>query len=166
MFSSCARRRTALRRAPSSRPGSTVVAARGRPCSSRRGRSRWATPSCAARSTGGSGRWSTTRAAGSARPNRRRQWQSSGSAACPGPAPTGAGLAEREGVDIRIYAVIYEAVNDGRYALEGLLEPTFHEKVLGRAEVRQVFAVSGIGQVAGCAVTDGKIVRGAKARLL
>src|SRR5438132_552332 len=55
---------------------------------------------------------------------------------------------------------------DVRDALEGLLEPTFHEKVLGRAEVRQVFAVSGIGQVAGCAVTDGKIIRGAKARLL
>ncbi len=82
------------------------------------------------------------------------------------PEPKAAGLAEREGVDIRLYTVIYEAVNDVRDALEGLLEPTFHEKVLGRAEVRQVFAVSGIGQVAGCAVTDGKIVRGAKARLL
>src|SRR3989454_1528854 len=82
------------------------------------------------------------------------------------PEPKAGALAEREGVDIRLYTVIYEAVNDVRDALEGLLEPTFHEKVLGRAEVRQVFAVSGIGQVAGCAVSDGKIVRSAKARLL
>ena len=69
-------------------------------------------------------------------------------------------------MDIRLYTVIYEAVNDVRDALEGLLEPAFHEKVLGRAEVRQVFTVSGIGQIAGCAVSDGKILRGAKARLL
>jgi translation initiation factor IF-2 len=82
------------------------------------------------------------------------------------PEPKAAALAEREGVDIRLYTVIYEALNDVRDALEGLLEPALHEKVLGRAEVRQVFAVSGIGQVAGCAVTDGKILRGAKARLL
>src|SRR5881296_3721275 len=82
------------------------------------------------------------------------------------PEPKAAALAEREGVDIRLYTIIYEAVNDVRDALEGLLEPTLLEKVLGRAEVRQTFAVSGIGQVAGCAVSDGKIVRGAKARLL
>jgi translation initiation factor IF-2 len=82
------------------------------------------------------------------------------------PEPKAAALAEREGVDIRLYTIIYEALNDVRDALEGLLEPTLHEKVLGRAEVRQVFNVSGIGQVAGCAVVDGKIVRGAKGRLL
>jgi translation initiation factor IF-2 len=82
------------------------------------------------------------------------------------PEPKAAALAEREGVDIRLYTIIYEALNDVRDALEGMLEPTLHEKTLGRAEVRQVFAVSGIGQVAGCAVVDGKIVRGAKARLL
>jgi translation initiation factor IF-2 len=82
------------------------------------------------------------------------------------PEPKAAALAEREGVDIRPYTIIYEALNDVRDALEGMLEPTLHEKTLGRAEVRQVFAVSGIGQVAGCAVVDGKIVRGAKARLL
>jgi translation initiation factor IF-2 len=82
------------------------------------------------------------------------------------PEPKAGALAEREGVDIRLYTVIYEAVNDVRDALEGLLEPTLHEKVLGRAEVRQTFAVSGVGQVAGCFVADGKIVRGAKARLL
>jgi translation initiation factor IF-2 len=82
------------------------------------------------------------------------------------PEPKAAALAEREGVDIRLYTVIYEALNDVRDALEGLLEPTLQEKVLGRADVRQTFVVSGIGQVAGCFVTDGKIVRGAKARLV
>jgi translation initiation factor IF-2 len=82
------------------------------------------------------------------------------------PEPKGAALAEREGVDIRLYTIIYEAINDVRDALEGLLEPTFQEKVLGRAEVRQVFTISGVGPVAGCFVTDGKVVRGAKARLL
>jgi translation initiation factor IF-2 len=82
------------------------------------------------------------------------------------PEPKAAALAEREGVDIRLYTIIYEALNDVRDALEGLLEPTLQEKVLGRAEVRQTFVVSGIGQVAGCFVTDGKIVRGAKGRLL
>jgi translation initiation factor IF-2 len=82
------------------------------------------------------------------------------------PEPKAAALAEREGVDIRLYTVIYEAVNDVRDALEGLLEPTLREKILGRAEVRQTFAVSGVGTVAGCFVIDGRIVRGAKARLL
>jgi translation initiation factor IF-2 len=82
------------------------------------------------------------------------------------PEPKAAALAEREGVDIRSYSIIYEAVNDVRDALEGLLEPTFQEKVLGRAEVRQVFGVSGAGTIAGSFVTDGKIVRGSRARLL
>ncbi|HLY37529.1 MAG TPA: translation initiation factor IF-2 [Candidatus Binatia bacterium] len=82
------------------------------------------------------------------------------------PEPKAAALAEREGVDVRLYTIIYEALNDVRDALEGLLEPTLQEKVLGRVEVRQVFAVSGIGTVAGCFVVDGKIPRGAKARLL
>src|SRR5262249_60076348 len=62
--------------------------------------------------------------------------------------------------------VIYDALNDLRDALEGLLEPSLQEKVLGRAEVRQTFTVSGQGVIAGCFVVDGKLVRGAKARLL
>jgi translation initiation factor IF-2 len=82
------------------------------------------------------------------------------------PEPKAAALAEREGVDNRLYTIIYEAVNDVRDALEGLLEPTLQEKVLGRAEVRQTFAISGSGTIAGCFVTDGKIVRGARVRLL
>jgi translation initiation factor IF-2 len=82
------------------------------------------------------------------------------------PEPKAAALAEREGIDIRLYTVIYDALNDLRDALEGLLEPSLQEKVLGRAEVRQTFAVTGQGVIAGCFVTDGKLVRGGKARLL
>ena len=68
-------------------------------------------------------------------------------------------VAEKEGVDIRLYNVIYEAIEDVRKALEGLLEPTLKEKTLGRAEVRQVFPISRIGTVAGCYVLDGFISR-------
>jgi translation initiation factor IF-2 len=75
-------------------------------------------------------------------------------------------LAEREGVEVRLYNIIYEVIEDVRAALEGLLEPTYKEKPLGRAEVRQVFTVSRIGLVAGCMVTEGKVVRGAHARLV
>ena len=82
------------------------------------------------------------------------------------PEPKAAALSEREGVDVRLYTIIYEALNEVREALEGLLEPTLHEKILGRVEVRQVFTISGIGPVAGCYVLDGKIIRGARARLL
>lgn len=75
-------------------------------------------------------------------------------------------LAEREGVEIRLYSIIYEVIEDIRAALEGLLEPTYKEKPLGRAEVRQVFTISRLGLVAGCLVTEGRVVRGAHARLL
>lgn len=67
--------------------------------------------------------------------------------------------AEKEGVDIRLYDVIYEAIEDVKKALEGLLEPTLKEKVLGHAEVRQLFQISRIGTVAGCYVLDGFISR-------
>ncbi|MEJ2695308.1 MAG: translation initiation factor IF-2 [Candidatus Sulfobium sp.] len=67
--------------------------------------------------------------------------------------------AEKEGVDIRLYNVIYEAIEDVKKALEGLLEPTLKEKVLGRAEVRQLFPVSRLGTIAGSYVTDGYISR-------
>jgi len=75
------------------------------------------------------------------------------------PEAKAAALAEREGVDIRTYSVIYEALDDIKAAMEGLLEPTFKERVLGRAEVRQVFMIPKVGAVAGCYVTDGMIVR-------
>ncbi len=75
------------------------------------------------------------------------------------PEAKAAALAEHEGVDIRAYSIIYEALNDIRAAMEGLLEPTLKERVLGRAEVRKVFMIPKAGAVAGCYVTDGTIVR-------
>jgi len=75
-------------------------------------------------------------------------------------------LAEKEGVDIRLYSIIYNAVDDVKKAMEGLLSPIFKEKYLGRAEVREVFSVPKIGNVAGCYVQDGKVVRNAQVRLL
>lgn len=68
-------------------------------------------------------------------------------------------VAEKEGVDVRLYNVIYEAIEDVKKALEGMLEPTLREKTLGRAEVRQIFPISRIGTVAGCYVQDGYISR-------
>ncbi len=75
-------------------------------------------------------------------------------------------LAEKERVDIRSYSVIYDAVSDIQKALEGLLQPTFQEKILGRAEVRATFNIPKVGTVAGSYVIDGKIVRGGKIRLI
>ena len=75
-------------------------------------------------------------------------------------------LAEAEKVDIRLYSVIYDAVNDIRDAMEGLLAPTLKEKELGRVEVRETFHVSRVGTIAGCYVLDGKIVRNAQTRLV
>lgn len=75
-------------------------------------------------------------------------------------------IAEREGVEIRLYNIIYEVIADIRAALEGMLEPTYKEKPLGRAEVRQAFSVSRLGVVAGSLVTEGKVIRGAHARLI
>ncbi len=76
------------------------------------------------------------------------------------------GLAEREGVDIRLYNVIYDAVEDVKKAMEGLLEPTLREKYLGRAEIRETFSVPKVGMVAGCYVQDGKLFRNSQVRLL
>ncbi len=77
-----------------------------------------------------------------------------------------ASLAEKEGVDIRLYSIIYDAVEDVKKAMEGLLEPIFKEKYLGRAEIREVFSVPKVGNVAGCYVQDGKMLRNAQVRLL
>ena len=82
------------------------------------------------------------------------------------PAPKAARFAELEGVDIRLYKIIYEAVDDIKNAMEGLLEPTLIEEDLGRAEVREAFNVSKVGTIAGCYVVSGKIQRNAHARLL
>ena len=74
--------------------------------------------------------------------------------------------AEREGVEIKLYRVIYDAVNDVRSALEGLLRPEEREVVLGEAEVRETFKVSRVGTVAGCYVRSGTISRQAKVRVV
>ena len=75
-------------------------------------------------------------------------------------------LAEAEEVDVRLYSVIYTAIDDVKKALEGMLEPVFAERVTGRAEVRQVFNVTKVGFIAGCLVISGKITRGSDVRLI
>lgn len=74
-------------------------------------------------------------------------------------------LAETEGVDIRMYAIIYRISEDIEKALKGMLKPEIVEKVIGRAQVLQVFSASKFGKVAGCKVTDGELRRGARVRL-
>ncbi len=74
-------------------------------------------------------------------------------------------VAEHSGVDIKLYRVIYEAIEDVEKALKGMLAPKFTEVYLGKAEVREVFKISGVGQVAGCYVTEGKISRNGKLRI-
>ena len=75
-------------------------------------------------------------------------------------------LANREGVDIRYYSVIYQAIDEIESALKGMLKPVYEEKELGRAEIRAIFRSSKVGNIAGCLVTSGIIRRNAKARLL
>ncbi len=75
-------------------------------------------------------------------------------------------LATREQVDIRLYSIIYDAIEDMKKAMDGLLAPKYKEKILGRAEVRQVFTIPKIGSIAGCQVTSGKIERNSDARLI
>ncbi len=82
------------------------------------------------------------------------------------PEAKAASLAAQEGVDVRLYTIIYEVMADIRAAMEGLLEPTFREQVHGRVEVREIFTIRGVGGVAGCYVTDGKIQRSSLVRLL
>jgi translation initiation factor IF-2 len=74
--------------------------------------------------------------------------------------------AEREGVDIKLYRIIYEAVADVRAALEGMLRPESREVVFGEAEVREVFKVARVGTIAGCYVRSGSITRGARVRVI
>jgi translation initiation factor IF-2 len=82
------------------------------------------------------------------------------------PDPRARELAEREKVEIRLYDIIYKAVEDVKQALEGLLKPELKEVVLGAAEVRQVFKLSKAGTVAGCMIVSGTMPRTAKVRLL
>ncbi|MFB6355213.1 MAG: translation initiation factor IF-2 [bacterium] len=74
--------------------------------------------------------------------------------------------ANEKGIEIKTYSVIYEAIQDIREALEGMLEPEVEEQVLGHAEVREVFDISGVGSIAGCYVEEGTISRNARARVI
>jgi translation initiation factor IF-2 len=74
--------------------------------------------------------------------------------------------ADREGVDVRTYSVIYKITEDLRNAMEGLLESVEVEEILGEAEVKQTFKASKVGRIAGCVVTDGKVQRDASVRLI
>ena len=81
------------------------------------------------------------------------------------PDATAKDIAERENVDVRLYNIIYKVIEDIELAMKGMLAPVFEEKVIGHAEVRMIFKSSGVGVIAGSFVTDGKVQRGAKARL-
>ena len=81
------------------------------------------------------------------------------------PDPIAKQTADNEGVDIRLYKVIYNAIEDVEAAMKGMLDPIFEEKVLGHAEIRQIFKASGVGNIAGSYVLDGLIERGCKVRI-
>ncbi|MDE6442203.1 MAG: translation initiation factor IF-2 [Clostridia bacterium] len=74
-------------------------------------------------------------------------------------------LAERSKVDVRTYRIIYDLLDDIESALKGMLAPKYHEVYLGKCEVRQTFKITGVGNIAGCYVMDGKIIRGGKLRI-
>ena len=82
------------------------------------------------------------------------------------PAASAAAMAEREQVALRTYRIIYELIEDIEKAMKGMLEPEYKEVVIGQAQVRELFKVSGLGTIAGSYVTDGKVSRNAKARLV
>ena len=81
------------------------------------------------------------------------------------PDPMAKSTAEREGVDVRLYKVIYNAIEDVEAAMKGMLDPIFEEKIIGHAEVRQIFKASGVGNIAGSYVLDGVFERGCKVRV-
>ena len=81
------------------------------------------------------------------------------------PDATAKETADREGVDIRLYKVIYNAIEDVEAAMKGMLDPVYEEKVIGHAEVRQIFKASGVGNIAGSYVLDGNFERGCKVRI-
>lgn len=82
------------------------------------------------------------------------------------PDATAKDIAEREGVDVRLYRVIYNAIEDVEAAMKGMLDPVFEEKILGHAEVRQTFKASGVGTIAGAYVQDGIFERNCSCRLI
>lgn len=82
------------------------------------------------------------------------------------PSSNAKAIAEREDIQIKMYSVIYDAIEEVKSAMEGLLEPKFEEKIVGNVEIRETFKVSKVGTIAGCYVTDGKIVRSNKIRII
>lgn len=82
------------------------------------------------------------------------------------PEPIAKDMAQKEGIEIKQYSVIYKAIEDVEAAMKGMLDPTFEEKVIGNLEVRQTFKVSSIGTIAGCYVLDGKVTRHAGVRVI
>ena len=75
-------------------------------------------------------------------------------------------MADRTGVEIRTYSVIYDAIDEVTNILNGMVEPIYEEEIIGHAEIREVFKITGVGNIAGCYVTDGKLQRGCKIRLV
>ncbi|WP_239023269.1 MULTISPECIES: translation initiation factor IF-2 [Flavobacterium] len=82
------------------------------------------------------------------------------------PAGNARQLAEKEEIDIRYYSIIYAAIDDLKDAMEGMLAPEMKEEILGTAEIREIFKISKVGSIAGCMVTDGKILRASKIRVI
>lgn len=82
------------------------------------------------------------------------------------PAGNAKAVADREEIDIRTYSIIYDAIDDLRDAMEGMLSPELKEEITGNAEIRETFKISKIGTIAGCMVTDGKVYRNSKVRLI
>ncbi|WP_347050440.1 translation initiation factor IF-2 [Flavobacterium olei] len=82
------------------------------------------------------------------------------------PAGNARQLADKEEIDIRYYSIIYAAIDDLKDAMEGMLAPEMKEEILGTAEIREIFKISKVGSIAGCMVTDGKILRAAKIRVI
>ena len=82
------------------------------------------------------------------------------------PAGNARQVAEKEEIDIRTYSIIYDAINDLKDAMEGMLSPVMKEEITGNAEIREIFKVSKVGSIAGCMVTDGKIYRNSQIRLI
>ena len=82
------------------------------------------------------------------------------------PSPNASATAEARSVEIRTYRIIYEAIEEIEAAMKGMLAPKYKEVITGHAEIRQIFKVSGVGTIAGCYVTDGKIKRNNKIRIV
>ena len=82
------------------------------------------------------------------------------------PVPGAEEMSKKQSVDVRTYTIIYKAIEDVQAAMTGMLDPEYRDEDTGKAEIREVYKISGVGTVAGCYVTSGKIFRGSKARIV